>query len=283
MTRTAWNIRLLIALVIMISYLWGYNRVAGMDERFFIQSPGGFRALLLYLTGDYAAAGRAYADLLRPTIVTSAPTRPNERDALVDGLLATALRHAQEGEIGQSIRTMHRILWLGSPFGGSSASFFEIMTFTGDLINAPSRDRRSALLATTCAYLQQRDPGYGCAAQTYAKEAIGRGELVPESYVTLSILLSDAGDFVESRAALSKALAIDPKHPNALVWVAIQAGRQHDVLAEHRYLWAAWTATSHDPVVGEALQRLLTKLGDEYGLKKLARDRTTEGSRSLRE
>jgi hypothetical protein len=215
--------------------------------------------------------------------VTSAPARSTERDALVDGLLATALRHAREGEIGQSVRTMHRILWLGPPFGGSPASFFEVVTFTGDLIDAPGRDRRVALLATTCAYLQQRDPGHGCAARAYAKEAIARGELVPESYVTLSIVLSDGGDFLDSQAALGRALAIDARHPNALVWAAIQAGRQHDVLAEHRYLWAAWTATSHDPVVGEALQRLLTKLGDEYGLNKLARDRMTESSRSVRE
>jgi hypothetical protein len=283
MTRTAWNARLLVALFIMISYLWGYSWLAGMDERFFVRSPGGLRALGLYLAGDYGAAGRAYSELQRSTAVTSAPARSTERDALVDGLLATALRHARAGEIGQSVRTMHRVLWLGPPFGGSPASFFEVMTLAGDLIDAPSRDRRPALLATTCAYLQQRDPGHGCAARAYAEEAIARGELVPESYVTLSIMLSDVGDFVESRAALGQALAIEARHPNALVWAAIQAGRQHDVLAEHRFLWAAWTATSHDPVVGETLQQLLTKLGDEYGLNKLARDRLTGRSRSGRE
>lgn len=283
MTRAAWTVRLLVPLFIMISYLWGYSRLSGMDERFFVRSPGGLRALGFYLAGDYAAAGRAYSELLGSTAVTSAPARFTERDTLVDGLLATALRHAREGEIGQSVRTMHRILWLGAPFGGSPASFFEVMTFTGDLINAPSRDRRVALLATTCAYLQQRDPGHGCAARAYAKEAIARGELVPDSYVTLSILLSDGGDFVESRVALGQALAIDARHPNALVWAAIQAGRQHDVLAEHRYLWAAWTATAHDPVVGEPLQQLLTKLGDADGLHKLAQDRRTERSRSIRE
>ena len=283
MTRTAWNVRLLVALFIMICYLWGYSRLARMDERFFVRSPGGLRALALYLAGNQAAAGRAYSELLRSTAVTFAPARSTERDALVDGLLATALRHAREGEIGQSVRTMHHILWLDPPFGGSSASFFEVMIFTGDLIDAPGRDRRVALLATTCAYLQQRDPGHGCAARAYAKEAIARGELVPESYVTLSILLSDEGDFVESWAALGRALAIDARHPSALVWGAIQAGRQHDVLAEHRYLWAAWIATSHDPAVGETLERLLTKLGDAYGLHKLAQERATERSRSIRE
>jgi hypothetical protein len=215
--------------------------------------------------------------------VTSAPARSTERDALVDGLLATALRHAKEGEFGQSVRTMHHILWLGPPVGGSPAAYFAVMSLTGDLIDSPSGDRQFALLATTCAYLQQRDPGHGCAASAYAKQAIARGQFVPESYVTLSILLSDEGDFVESRAALGRALAIDARHPSALVWGAIQAGRQHDVLAEHRYLWAAWIATSHDPAVGETLERLLTKLGDAYGLHKLAQDRATERSRSLRE
>lgn len=283
MAKSAWNVRLLVALVIMIGYLWGSSRLAGMDERFFVLSPDGLRALGLYLTEDYAAAGRAYSEILRSRAATSAPGRPTERDALVDALVASALRHARAGEIGQSVTTMQRVLWLAPPFGGSPASFFDVMAFTGDLIDAPSRDRRLALLAITCAYLQQRDPGHGCAARVYAEEAIAKRELVPESYVTLSILLGNAGDFIESRTALSRALAIDAQHPNALLWAAIQAGRQHDVLAEHRYLWAAWTATSHDPVVGEALQQLLTKLGDEYGLSRLARDRMTERSRSVHE
>jgi hypothetical protein len=215
--------------------------------------------------------------------VIAAPPRPTERDARVDALVAAALRHARSGETAQSVRAMQRALWLGPPFGGSPPTFFEVMSFTGDLMDAPSRDRRLALLATTCAYLQQRDTGHGCAARAYAEEAIAKGELVPESYVTLSILLSNTGDFIESRAALGRAFAIDAQHPNALVWAAIEAGRQHDILAEHRYLWAAWTATSHDPVVGEALQQLLTKLGDEHGLNKLARDRMTERSRPARE
>ena len=45
MKRTAWNVRLLVALFIMISYLWGYSRLAGMDELFFVRSSGGLRAL----------------------------------------------------------------------------------------------------------------------------------------------------------------------------------------------------------------------------------------------
>ena len=283
MTNTARNVSLLVALFLMVGHLWGYSRLTAMDERFFFRSPGGLRALGLYLTGDYAAAGRAYSELLRSRTVTAEPPRLTGRDAHVDVLVAIALRHARDGEIAQSVRTMQRALWLGQPFGGSPATFFEVMSFTGDLMDAPSRDRRLALLATTCAYLQQREPGHGCAARAYAEEAISKGELVPESYITLSISLSDTGDFVESRAALGRAFAIDSQHPNALVWAAIEAGRQHDALAEHRYLWAAWTATSHDPVVGEALQLLLTKLGDEHGLNKLARNRMTERSRPARE
>jgi hypothetical protein len=283
MTNTAWNVRLLVALFIMLGYLWGYSRLNAMDERFFFRSPGGLGALGLYLTGDYAAAGRAYSELLRSRTVTATPPRPTESDAQVDALVATALRHARNGEIAQSVRAMQRVLMLGPPFGGSPATFFEVMGFTGDLMEAPSRDRRLALLATTCAYLRQRDTGHGCEARAYAEQAIAKGELVPESYVTLSILLSNAGDIIESRAALGLAFAINAQHPNALVWAAIEAGRQHDILAEHRYLWAAWTATSHDPVVGEALQQLLTKLGDEYGLNKLARDRMAERSRPARE
>ena len=283
MTNTARNVRLLVALFLMLGYLWGYSRLTAMDERSFFRSPTGLRALGLYLTGDYAAAGRVYSKLLRSGTVTAAPFPLTERDAHVDALVATALRHARDGEIAQSVRVMQRALWLGPPFGGSPATFFEVMSFTGDLMDAPSRDRHLALLATTCAYLQQRDPGHGCSARAYAEEAIAKGELVPESYVTLSILQSDAGDAIESRATLGKALAIDATHPNALVWAAIQAGRQHDVLAEHRYLWAAWTATSHDPVVGEALQQLLAKLGDEYGLNNLARDRMPDRPRPARE
>ena len=180
MTNTAWNVRLLVALFIMVGYLWGYSRLTAMDERFFFRSPGGLRALGLYLTGDYAAAGRAYSELLRSRTMTVAPARPTERDAHVDALVATALRHARDGEIAQSVRTMQRVLWLGPPFSDSPATFFEVMSFTGGLMDAPSRDRRLALLATTCAYLQQRDTGHGCGARAYAEQAIAKGELVGE-------------------------------------------------------------------------------------------------------
>ena len=86
-----------------------------------------------------------------------------------------------------------------------------------------------------------------------------------------------------SRAAVDRALAMDRQHPSALVWAAVQAGRHHDILAEHRFLRAAWTATSHDPAVGDALERLLTKLGDAYGLDALARDRLADRAGTIRD
>ena len=276
MTGPVWNGRLIVALVIMISYLWGHSRLVDMDERFFVPSPGGLRALTLYLTGDYAAAGSAYLNLSGSRAVSAARVPSNHRDVLIDALVDSAIRQAREGATGQSVRTMHRVLWLDPPFRGSATTLYKVVTAAGSLMKVPTHQRSSALLAATCAYLQQRDPNHGCPARSYAQEAIAKGELVPESYVTLSISLSDAGNFVESRAAVRKALAIDARHPTALVWAATQARRQNDVVAEHRYLWAAWTATSHDPDVGETLQRLLTTLGDQHGLNKLAREHKAE-------
>ena len=280
--KVRWNVRLLLALLIMVGYLWEHHRIVSMDERFFIRSPGGMRALSLYLVGDYAAAGRAYSALVPSSALTSPP--PSTEDALVvDRLLAAALRDARAGETGRSVRTMHRVLWLDPEIRGSSASLFEIVLFTGDALQAPPARRHSALLATMHAYLRRFDIAHEATALQYAAEALARGDLVPETYVTLSILHDGAGELAESRAAVDRALALDRQHPSALVWAAVQAGRHHDILAEHRFLRAAWTATSHDPAVGDALERLLTKLGDAYGLDALARDRLADRAGTIRD
>lgn len=270
--KARWNVRLLLALLLMVGYLWEHHQLASMDERFFIRSPGGMRALGLYLVGDYAAAGRAYSALVPSSALTWPPHSTG--DALVvDRLLAAALREARAGEADRSVRTMHRVLWLDAEIRGSSASIFEIVTFTGDALQAPPARRHAALLATMHAYLRRFDIAHEATALDYAREAIARGDLVPETYVTLSILHAGAGELAESGAAVDRALAMDAQHPSALVWAAVQAGRRHDILAEHRFLRAAWTATSHDPRVGEALERLLTKLGDTHGLDALTRER----------
>jgi hypothetical protein len=280
--KDRWNGRLLLALLIMFGYLWEHHRLASMDETFFIRSPGGIRALGLYLAGDYAVAGRAYSAL----VPSSAPmsTRRSTGDALgIDRLLAAVLRDARAGETGRSVRTMHRVLWLDAEIRGSSTSLFEIVTFTGDALQVPPARRNTALLATMHAYLRRYDVAHEATALEYAREALARGELVPETYVTLSILQADAGELAESRASVNRALAMDPQHPSALVWAAVQAGRRHDILAEHRFLRAAWTATSHDPGVGEALERLLTKLGDAHGLDALRRDRLADRAATTRD
>jgi len=280
--KARWNVRLLLALLLMVGYLWEHHQLASMDERFFIRSPGGMRALGFYLVGDYAAAGRAYSALVPSSALTS-PPRSTGDALVVERLLAAALREARAGDIGRSVRTMHRVLGLDAKIRGSSASLFEIVTFTGDALQAPPARRPTALLATMHAYLRRFDIAHEATALDYAREAIARGDLVPETYVTLSILHAGAGELAESRAAVDRALAMDAQHPSALVWAAVQAGRRRDILAEHRFLRAAWTATSHDPGVGEALERLLTELGDTHGLDALTRDRLADRAGTIRD
>ena len=280
--KARWNVRLLLALLIIVGYLWGHHRLASMDERFFIRSPGGIRALGLYLVGDYAAAGRAYSALAPASALTS-PPRSTGDALVVNRLLAAVLRDARAGETGRSVRTMHRVLWMDAEIRGSSASLFEIVTFTGDALRAPPARRHTALLATMHAYLRRFDIAHEATALDYAREAIARGDLVPETYVTLSILQAAVGELAESRAAVDRALAMDAQHPSALVWAAVQAGRHNNILAEHRFLRAAWTATSHDPGVGEALERLLTKLGDAHGLDALTRERLADRAETSRD
>ena len=173
---------------------------------------------------------------------------------------------------------MHRILSLDPPAIGSSSSVFDVMTLAGDLSRVPRRARPAPLLAAFHAHLRRLDPAHTAVARTYAEEAIARGDLVPESYVTLSILNDDAGNAVEARAALARGLALAPAHSSVLVWAAIHAHRHGDVLAEHRFLRAAWTTTAHDPAVGVALERLLTKLGDWHELKRLTAERAEVGA-----
>lgn len=273
-----WNGRLLVTLVIMVAYLWGHSRLAGMDDRLFVRSPAGLRALGFYLAADYASAGRAYATLLHGPAVPGAAARLAGGDGAVDQWLARALGQAREGEAGQSVRTMHRVLSLDPPAIGSSSSVFDVMTLAGDLSRVPRRERPAPVLAALHVYLRRLDPAHTAVARGYAEEAIARGDLVPESYVTLSILHDDSGNAVEARAALARGLALAPMHPSVLVWAAIHARRHGDVLGEHRFLRAAWTATARDPAVGVALERLLTKLGDGRELKRLTAERAAVGA-----
>jgi Flp pilus assembly protein TadD len=273
-----WNGRLLVTLVIMVAYLWGHSRLAGMDDRLFVRSPAGLRALGFYLAADYASAGRAYATLLDGPAAAGPAARPAGSDGAVDQWLARALGQAREGEAGQSVRTMHRILSLDPPAIGSSSSVFDVMTLAGDLSRVPRRERPAPLLAAFHAHLRRLDPAHTTVARAYAEEAIAHGDLVPESYVTLSILHDDAGNAVEARAALAWGLALAPTHPSVLVWAAIHARRHGDVLSEHRFLRAAWAATARDPAVGVALERLLTKLGDWHELKRLTAERAAVGT-----
>lgn len=268
-----WNGRLLLALAIVIVYLWSHSRLAAMDERLFVRSPAGLRALGSYLVADYASAGRAYASLLRLPAGTGPTVRPSGSDGVVDMWLARALAQARRGEVDEAARTMHRVLWLDPPATGSPSLIFDVMTITGDLGRMPRSERPAPLLAALHAHLRRLDPSHVATARRYAEEATTGGGLVPESYVTLSILYDDTGYTAEARAALARALALSPTHSGVLMWAAIHAHRHGDLLSEHRYLRAAWAATPHDPEVGAALERLLTKLGDAYELKRLAAER----------
>jgi Flp pilus assembly protein TadD len=187
--------------------------------------------------------------------------------------LARALAQARRGEVEEAVRTMHRVLWLDPPGTGSPSLVLDLMTITGDLSRMSRSERPAPLLAALHAHLRRLDPAHAAAARRYGEEAIARGGLAAESYITLSILYDDTGYAAEARAALARALALAPTHSGVLMWAAIHAHRHGDVLAELRYLRAALAAPPHDPDVGAALERLLTKLGDTYELKRLTAER----------
>src|SRR6266481_204932 len=120
-----WNGRLLLALVIVIVYLWSHGRLAAMDDRLFVRSPAGLRALSYYLVGDYASAGRAYARLLRFPAGRGPTVQPSGSGGEIDKWLARALAEARRGEVEEAVRTMHRVLWFDPPGTGSPSLVFD--------------------------------------------------------------------------------------------------------------------------------------------------------------
>lgn len=81
---------LLLALALIVFWLFAYHRVSQLGWEFFQMSPSGPRALLTYLARDYAGAARAYRGGLRSAVIPGYADDPSGYWALRSGDLPQA-------------------------------------------------------------------------------------------------------------------------------------------------------------------------------------------------
>jgi len=101
-----------VTIVLVLVWLFLRQQVVRMDARFFRLSVPGIHGLLLYLTGDYRGAARAYRAHLRRAIENGDSLGDPAFDALVAGNLDVAERRAKEA-LEDNATAIHALLTLG--------------------------------------------------------------------------------------------------------------------------------------------------------------------------
>jgi tetratricopeptide (TPR) repeat protein len=115
-------------------------------------------------------------------------------------------------------------------------SFLWALETTGRLTRLPPGQRPACLLAHWHRYLRIFDPWQGWVAIRHAEQAIRAGDRPADAFVTIAIVRDKQGKPQATFEALMKALEIDPRNPEALLWAAKSYSERGDVANEFRVL-----------------------------------------------
>jgi len=190
---------------------------------------------------------------------------PDHVDALYLGAVATA----RAGDPGSAIQSLNRALRANSA-GRRDTILYRIMELAGELRERPSGQQPLCLLAHLHRYLRIFDERHGPIAMTYARRAIEAGDRPADAYLTLGIVHDKRGEYEAARRAMRQAIAADPRHADALWWLAVEAGKIGDLLVQYQMITKAFEAAPTDPFYLRDLERVLvTKLGDPLGMATL--------------
>ena len=132
--------RLLLAMTIVAGVALLYQQILAMDSIFFQRSPSGARALVLYLTGDYAGAARAYRGHFRDA-VRFWPAGDQASNAIIAGDLDRAERLARE-ELAANPAAVEPLVALGeialerAALGEASDAFRRVLTLDPNHLDA---------------------------------------------------------------------------------------------------------------------------------------------------
>lgn len=184
----------------------------------------------------------------------------------VDALYLGAVAMAQAGDPAAATQSLNRALRTNSA-GGRDTILYRIMELTGELRARPQRQQPLCLLAHLHRYLRIFDERQGLLAMDYARRAIAAGDRPADAYLTLGIVHNKRGEYESARRAMREAVAVDPRHADALRWLAARAEALGDTLTQYQMITRAFEAAPTDPFYLPDLEHvLLTKLGDPLGM-----------------
>lgn len=207
--------------------------------------------------GQAPEAAKIFAAVLR--------RHPDHVGALYLG--AVAMAHADDPE--SAIQNLNRALRANSA-GERDTIFYRIMELTGELRARPPGQQPLCLLAHLHRYLRIFDERQGLIAMDYARRAIAAGDRPADAYLTLGIVHDKRGEYDAARRAMRQAIAVNPRHAEALRWLAVEAGKVGDTLLQYQMMTRAFEAAPTDPFYLPDLERVLvTKLGDPLGMATL--------------
>jgi len=242
-----------IAVMVLVAWVAAREHVSRMDECFFQWSSAGLRGLALYVVGDYRRAASAYREHFER--LGEAP--PGRLDSRIER--AAALSDA--GDYGAALEALTLALRDGGP--ATPAGLILALRTTGALSSRTTGERPHALLAAWYRYLRAYDPSNGRPAIRAAQRAVAASERAADAYLTIGVIRSEEHRRDEALAALLAAVAIDPRHAEALRWTATVYGQRGDLGNEYRMAKAAVEAAPGDMYYVEDFAYLLTdKLGD---------------------
>ena len=207
--------------------------------------------------GQRPEAARIFAAVLR--------RYPDHVDARYLG--AVAMAHA--GDSASAIESLNRALRANSA-GERDTILYRIMELAGELSARPPGQQPLCLLAHLHRYLRIFDERQGLAAMDYAHRAIKAGDQPADAYLTLGIVHDKRGEYAEARRAMRQAIAMNPRHAEALRWLAVEADKVGDTLMQYQMMTRAFEAAPTDPFYLPDIERvLLAKLGDPLGMATL--------------
>ena len=207
--------------------------------------------------GQLPEAARIFAAVLR--------RYPDHVDARYLG--AVAMAHA--GDPASAIESLNRALRANSA-GGRDTILYRIMELAGELRARPPEQQPLCLLAHLHRYLRIFDERQGLTAMDYAHRAIKAGDRPADAYLTLGIVHDKRGEYAAARRAMRQAIAMNPRHAEALRWLAVEADNVGDTLMQYQMMTRAFEAAPTDPFYLPGLERVLVaKLGDPLGMATL--------------
>ncbi|THJ17128.1 MAG: tetratricopeptide repeat protein [Nitrospira sp. CG24E] len=184
-------------------------------------------------------------------------------DKHFDALLLSAVAHSRLGDDNQAIDRFRHAL-RNDYVGQRITAFLWALQAAGDLRQGSPDGLGWCLLAHYYRYLRIFDPSNAPWAKDAAIKAIDLGGRIDDAYITLGILEEKTGDYDAALPYFLKAVAANPRNPEAYRRAAsMYSHRGSDLLNEYMMWKGAYTASPSDGFYRDTFVAFLSqRLGD---------------------